>query len=239
VGANIEQLLNPFQIIYFQKKCFSLFLGMIPKTELSSFNYILEDALIEKMSKVAQIRSFNKNDIIIDVGQELAYVPLLLSGNVKVMREDEDGNDLLLYVLESGDTCAMSLTCCMAKSVSKIRAVADSDTKVVMIPVDEMANWFNTNESWRMFILQSYQVRFNEMLETIDTLAFLKMDERLYKYLTDQVKLTASEVLQITHQNIAEDLNTSRVVVSRLLKQLEKEGKITLGRNKITVLEYV
>jgi CRP/FNR family transcriptional regulator len=212
---------------------------MIPKEQLSAFSYVLEDGLIDKMSKVAQIRSFKKDDIIIDVGQDLSAIPLLLSGNVKVLREDEDGNDLLLYVLESGDTCAMSLTCCMAKSVSKIRAIADSDTEVVMIPVEEMADWFNNNESWRMFILQSYQVRFNEMLETIDTIAFLKMDERLYKYLTDQVKLTASEVLNLTHQNIARDLNTSRVVVSRLLKQLEKEEKITLGRNKITVLEYV
>jgi CRP/FNR family transcriptional regulator len=212
---------------------------MIAKTELSSFNYLLDDALIEEMSKVSTLRSFKKNDIIIDVGQELAFVPLLLSGNIKVMREDDDGHDLLLYVLESGDTCAMSLTCCMSKSTSKIRAVADSDAKLVMIPVEKMADWFNNNDSWRMFILQSYQVRFNEMLETIDTLAFLKMDERLYKYLTDQVKLGASETLNLTHQNIAEDLNTSRVVISRLLKQLEKEGRITLGRNKITVLEYV
>jgi len=212
---------------------------MIQKTALSSFNYLLNDVLIEEMSQVATLRSFKKNDIIIDVGQELDYVPLLQSGNIKVMREDEEGKDLLLYVLESGDTCAMSLTCCMSKSVSKIRAVADTDAQLVMIPTEKMADWFNNNDSWRMFILQSYQVRFNEMLETIDTLAFLKMDERLYKYLTDQVKLGASETLNLTHQNIAEDLNTSRVVISRLLKQLENEGRITLGRNKITVLEYV
>ena len=212
---------------------------MVSKTDLASFSYILDEEIIDKMSAVASIKSFSKNDIIIDVGQELQSIPLLLSGNIKVMREDNDGNDLLLYVLESGDTCAMSLTCCMAKSVSKIRAVADSDTDVVMIPVSTMTDWFNSNESWRMFILQSYQVRFNEMLETIDTLAFLKMDERLYKYLTDQVKLTASAILSLTHQSIAEDLNTSRVVVSRLLKQLENEGKITLGRNKITILEYL
>lgn len=212
---------------------------MIPIQELSSFSYILDESLIKDMSAVASLRVFKKNDIIIDVGQELTAIPLLLSGNIKVMREDDAGNDILLYVLESGDTCAMSLTCCMAKSASKIRAIADSDTEVVMIPTQQMSDWFNTNNSWRMFILQSYQVRFNEMLETIDTLAFLKMDERLYKYLTDHVKLTASEVLNLTHKDIAEDLNTSRVVISRLLKQLEKEGRIALGRNKITVLEYV
>lgn len=101
-----------------------------------------------------------------------------------------------------------------------------------------MSEWFHSNESWRNFILQSYQIRFNEMLETIDTLAFLKMDERIYKYLTDQVKLNASNTIEITHQKISEDLNTSRVVVSRLLKQLEDEKKIKTGRHKIEVLEF-
>ncbi len=238
MAANIEHFLKPNQIFY-EQKTFSLFLSMIPQTELSSFSYLLDESLIEDISKIAQLAHFQKNDIIIDVGQELKFIPLLLEGNIKVLREDEEGNEMLLYVLESGDTCAMSLTCCMAKTQSKIRAVADSDTRVIMIPVEAMMNWFNTNESWRMFILQSYQMRFNEMLETIDTLAFLKMDERLYKYLRDQAKLTGDAVLNITHQNIAEDLNTSRVVISRLLKQLERAQKITLGRNKITVLEYV
>ena len=107
-----------------------------------------------------------------------------------------------------------------------------------MIPIANMRLWFHTNDSWRNFILQSYQIRFDEMLETIDALAFMKMDERLYKYLTDHVKLTASTTLEITHQEIAEDLHTSRVVVSRLLKQLEKEHKIELGRNKISGLEF-
>ena len=207
--------------------------------KLSSFSYILDEPLIKDMSAVSRLSVFKKNDIIIDIGQQLTAIPLLLSGNIKVMRGDDTGNDILLYVLESGDTCAMSLTCCMAKSVSKIRAIADSDTEVAMIPTQQMSEWFNTNNSWRMFILQSYQGRFNEMLETIDTLAFLKMDERLYKYLTDQVKLTASEVLTVTHQSIAQDLNTSREVISRLLKQLKKDRKIALGRNKIIVLEYV
>ena len=126
----------------------------------------------------------------------------------------------------------------MAKSASKIRAVADEDTSVIMIPLKYMQLWFNTNHSWRNFILESYQDRFDEMLETIDSIAFLKMDARLYKYLTDKVKLTASTTLNITHQEIAEDLHTSRVVISRLLKQLENEEKIKLGRHKIEILKF-
>ncbi|EDP71652.1 transcriptional regulator, Crp family protein [Flavobacteriales bacterium ALC-1] len=211
---------------------------MISKELLQPFHYAFDSEIIDSITNVAFVKTFKKHDIIIDIGQNLDFIPILISGNIKVLREDNDGNELLLYVLESGDTCAMSLTCCMAKSASKIRAIADDDATVIMIPIANMKLWFNTNESWRNFILQSYQVRFDEMLETIDTLAFMKMDARLFKYIIDQVKLNASTTLEITHQEIAEDLHTSRVVISRLLKQLEKEHKIELGRNKITVLEF-
>ncbi|MBV7268431.1 Crp/Fnr family transcriptional regulator [Winogradskyella luteola] len=211
---------------------------MISTELLKPFNYLFDSEIIENITKVSFLRTYNKTDIIIDIGEELNFIPLLIKGNIKVLREDNIGDELLLYVLESGDTCAMSLTCCMSKSVSKIRAIADEDVTVVMIPLENMKLWFNSNESWRNFILQSYQIRFDEMLETIDTLAFMKMDERLFKHLTDKVKLSASTDLEITHQEIAEDLHTSRVVISRLLKQLEKERKIKLGRNKIKVLEF-
>jgi len=202
------------------------------------FGYLFDEGLIRTISEVGILKEFKKDDIIIDIGQDLNYIPLLLEGNIRIIREDDSGHEILLYVLEHGDTCAMSLICCMKKSKSKIRASADKDSKVIMIPVHFMTEWFHKNESWRNFILQSYQIRFNEMLETIDTLAFMKMDERIYKYLTDQVKLNASKTIEITHQKIADDLNTSRVVVSRLLKQLEDEQKIRIGRNKIDVLEF-
>lgn len=211
---------------------------MISTQELSPLAYQFSNAFIRKIADVASIQQFTKNDIIIDIGQPLQFVPLLLEGNIKVLREDHEGSELLLYVLEYGDTCAMSLTCCMSKSASKIRAIADDHVKVAMIPIDYMNTWFHENKEWRNFILQSYQIRFDEMLETIDTLAFMKMDERLFKYLTDTVKLTGSTVLDITHSAIASDLNTSRVVISRLLKQLENNNKIQLGRNKITVIDF-
>ena len=211
---------------------------MVTKDILDPFSYLFDEEIISNISQIANIKTFKKNDIIIDIKEELKYVPLLIRGNIKVLREDNEGSELLLYVLESGDTCAMSLTCCMSKSASKIRAVADEDVKLIMIPIDKMYLWYHNNESWRNFILQSYQTRFDEMLETIDTLAFMKMDERLLKYLKDKVKLSSSPSLEITHQEIAEDMHTSRVVISRLLKQLEKESKIKLGRNKISVLEF-
>lgn len=211
---------------------------MIQEALLTQFAHYFDDFIIKNISTYGTIKHFKKDEIITDVNQDLTHVPLLLKGNIKVLREDANDNEFLLYTLEVGDTCSMSLTCCMQKSRSKIRAVADKDSTVIMIPNHKMTEWFHTNESWRNFILQSYQVRFNEMLETIDTLAFMKMDERLYKYLIDHVKLNASTSISKTHQEIAEDLNTSRVVISRLLKQLENEKKILLSRNKIEVLDF-
>jgi CRP/FNR family transcriptional regulator len=201
------------------------------------YNHILDENLIDEIFKIGLFKSFKKDDIIIDIDQKLEYIPLLLSGHIKILREDNNGNELLIYFLEAGETCTMSLTCCMGTSKSKIRAVAEKDSSLLMIPVENMRTWFHNNESWRMFILESYQTRFDEMLEAIDNLAFMKMDERLYKYLINQTVLHDSKNVFVKHQDIAEDLHTSRVVISRLLKQLENEDKIKLSRNKIEVLD--
>lgn len=200
------------------------------------FRHVLDDELITEIEKVGSLKTFLKDDIIIDINQQLHYIPLLLGGDIKILREDEEGNELLIYFLEAGETCAMSLTCCMGTTKSKIRAVAEKDSTIVMIPVENMQNWFHNNESWRNFILQSYQIRFDEMLQAIDNIAFMRMDKRLHKYLRNQSTLNDSKTILIKHQDIAEDLHTSRVVISRLLKQLEKENKIKLGRNKIEIL---
>ena len=201
------------------------------------FNHLLDDNLIKEIYLSGVFKTFKKQDIIIDINQTLNHIPLLLIGSIKILREDNDGNDLLIYFLGAGETCTMSLTCCMGASKSKVRAVAEKDSSLVMIPVALMQKWFHNNESWRNFILESYQTRFNEMLETIDNLAFMKMDERLYKYLIHKTKLNNSNTIIVKHIDIAEDLHTSRVVISRLLKQFENSKKIKLSRNKIEVLQ--
>ena len=200
------------------------------------FAHTLDEDLIKEISKNGKFKKFKKDDIIIDINQALTFIPLLLTGDIKIIREDSDGNELLIYFLEAGETCTMSLTCCLGTTKSKIRAVAEKDSSLVMIPVENMQTWFHNNASWRNFILQSYQIRFDEMLEAIDSLAFMKMDERLYKYLKNMAMVDESKTISIKHQDIAEDLNTSRVVVSRLLKKLENENKIKLGRNKIVIV---
>tara|TARA_R110002050_G_scaffold4573_2_gene22140 strand:- start:48557 stop:49195 length:639 start_codon:yes stop_codon:yes gene_type:complete len=200
------------------------------------FASTLDENLIKEIFEKGIFKNFKKNEIIIDINQPLNFIPLLLNGDIKILREDSDGNELLIYFLEAGETCTMSLTCCMDTTKSKIRAVAEKDTTLIMIPVEQMQQWFQNNESWRNFILRSYQNRFDEMLEAIDNIAFMKMDERLYKYLINKTVLNSSKTIEVKHQDIAEDLHTSRVVISRILKQLENENKIKLGRNKIEIL---
>ncbi|GAA3571172.1 Crp/Fnr family transcriptional regulator [Snuella lapsa] len=200
------------------------------------FDYILDKNLIAEIFETGTFKKYLKNDIIIDIDQPLTHIPLLLDGNIKILREDKKGNELLIYFLEAGETCTMSLTCCMGTTKSKIRAVAEKDSTLIMIPVQKMQDWLDNNSSWRNFILESYQTRFTEMLETIDNLAFMKMDERLYKHLKEKSKLHGSNTIIVKHLDIAEDLHTSRVVISRLLKQLENDKKIKLSRNKIEIL---
>ena len=164
-------------------------------------------------------------------------MPLLLNGAIKILREDEKGDELVLYYLEKGDTCAMTLSCCIGQVKSKIRAVSETEVELIMLPKEKMATWLGTYKTWQAYILQSYHNRMDELLEAVDTIAFLKMDERLFKYLKDKAMVTHNDVLQVTHKEISEDLHTSRVVISRLLKKLENEGRIDLFRNSIKVLE--
>ncbi len=201
------------------------------------FGYLFEDELLQDIMTYGVVREVKEGDLLLDIGQPIIAMPLLLSGAIKILREDDNGDELNLYFIEQGDTCAVTLTCCMNNKKSEIRAVAEVDTKLIMIPIQKMGEWMSKYKSWQNFILQSYNERLNEMLEAIDNIAFLRMDERLLKFLKDKAKINRNQILHITHQDIANDLHTSRVVVSRLLKALEKEDKIELHRNQIKVID--
>ncbi len=202
----------------------------------NAYTGILEPALIEEIEAVATLKTFQTGDIIIDIGQYIRSMPLLLTGAIKIMREDEKEGELLLYYLAKGETCTMSIACCLGNKKSEIRAQAEMETVVAMIPNQYLNEWLVKYSSWRTFILNSYSSRMNEMLGAIDNLAFSKMEDRIMNYLKEKVKLTEDRILTVTHQDIALDLNTSRVVVSRILKKLENEDKIVLLRNEIRVL---
>ena len=163
-------------------------------------------------------------------------MPLLLNGAIKILREDIDEGELLLYFIEKGDTCAMSMTCCMGQSKSEIKAVAENDGQVIMIPVSKMELWLGKYKSWSNFVFNGYNNRLKEMLLAIDNLAFMKLDQRLLKHLRDKSKINNSIYINATHQEIANELNTSRVVISRLLKALENDGKIKLHRATIEII---
>ena len=203
-----------------------------------AYSYIFEEALLDEIAKVAIYKEFKADDYLIEIGDYIKTMPLLLTGAIKILREDENGDELLLYFLERGDTCAMTLTCCMGQSKSRIRAIAETDGAMLMIPVEKMEEWLTKYKTWRNFVFDSYNVRLNEMLEAIDTLAFMNLDERVYKYLTDKAKVIGDTEIKNTHQEIAYEMHTSRVVISRLLKALEMQGKIKLNRNKIEILQF-
>lgn len=202
-----------------------------------NYGFLFEDALLEDIAKVAAYKKIEVNTTIIDVDDYIVSMPLVLNGAIKILREDTDGDELVLYYLEIGDTCAMTLSCCMGQTKSKIKAVTETEVELLMIPKQKMTEWLTSYKSWQEFVLQSYHNRLQEFLEAIDTIAFLNMDKRLLKYLKDKAIVNRNDIIHVTHQEIANDLHTSRVVVSRLLKALEKQSKIKLNRNQIHVLE--
>lgn len=201
-----------------------------------SFEGVFENELINEISEVVNLVEFEEGDILIDFGQYMKAMPLLIKGAIKVMREDFDEGELLLYFLEKGDTCAMTMACCIGNNKSEIRAIAENEGIVAMIPVGKMEEWMGKYKSWRAFVFQSYNSRFNELLSAIDNIAFKHMDERLENYLNEKSKVNNSKFLTQTHQEIAYELNSSRVVISRLLKAMENDGKIILNRNNIELL---
>lgn len=200
------------------------------------FGHLFEEELLEEIKKIGVLKEISEGELLMDIGNYVTAMPLLISGAIKVMREDDDGDELLLYFLERGNTCAMTLSCCLGQKKSEIRAVAETDTKLIMITVQKMEEWTSKYKSWRNFVFNSYQNRLDEMLETIDNIAFKNMDERLWNYLQEKVRIGKSTNISKTHQEIAYDLHTSRVVISRLLKTLENKGKIKLQRNAIEVI---
>jgi len=196
----------------------------------------LEEKLIDEIITVGRLKKVKAGSYIISPGVDAQEIPLVIEGTLKVMRQDSDANEIFLYYLEGGETCAMSITCCLEHKKSEFSAIAEEDSLLWLIPVQAMDSWVAKYESFRRFVFRAYQARFDELLQAIDSVAFMKMDERLFKYLLDKKQASGSFVIHKTHEQIANELNTSRVVVSRLLKKLEQEGKIEQYRNRIEVL---
>ena len=200
------------------------------------FSSLSEKGLQEAIIEHGMVMQFEEGKVIMDFGEYINLVPLVVSGSIKVIRENEEGKEILLYYLTPGQTCSISFSCCMAHKQSIIRTTTEEPTTIIGIPIKFIDLWISQYQSWKQFIMQSYDNRMLDLLQVIDSIAFKQMDVRLWEYLQKKHQATQNPILQITHSEIANELNASREAISRLLKQLEKRSMVRLGRNQITLL---
>lgn len=205
----------------------------------SLFGEIFEEALLEEITRVGSLRDVPADFELMDIGEPIKGVPLMLSGAIKISREDVNGDELLLYYLEEGDSCTMTMAWEMGQQKSQIRAVTELPSQLIMVPLTAVEDWSTRFPSWRKFIFQSYHKRMEELLATVDSIAFDQLEKRLWEYLLEKKRVVKANTLSITHQTIAQEMHSSRVVISRLLKRLEVENKIRLHRNAIEFFDPV
>lgn len=196
---------------------------------------LTDPKLLDRLMEKGQFSTFEPGEMLMKPGQFVKAVPLVLEGSIKIMRMDEEGKELFLYYLETGETCALSLTCCSAARPSEIKAVVEEKLTVLFIPIQVHEQLTDEFKQWKDFVSSTYQHRFQEMLVVLDAVAFKKMDERLMNYIVTKMKQLKTNELHTTHQEVANELGTAREVISRLLKQLEKKKWIELGRNVIYI----
>lgn len=203
------------------------------KKIFSSFS----SSLVDDIEKNSVIQEFKAGDIIMRTGQYIKNTVLVLNGSIKVYREGEDGGEFFMYYLQSGQACAISMICATKNEQSKIMAKVVEDVQLVMVPLSLMDKWMMQHRSWYEFVIGTYRSRFEEVLEVVDSIAFRAMDERLEFYLKRHKDACGCLDLKLSHQEIADELNTSREVISRLLKKLEQRGTLKLHRNHIELLK--
>ena len=195
-----------------------------------------EPGLMEVIEKEAVQRSFRAGDVIMRTGQYIKSTALVLEGQIKIYRENQDGGEFLMYYLGPGQACAVSMICAIQSQTSEIMAIAEEDTEVLMIPVQMMDDLLNKYKSWYQFVIQTYRGRFDELLSVVDNIAFHNMDERLEFYLKRHADKSGKKIMEVSHQQIADDLNSSREVISRLLKKMEQRNLVKLHRNMIELI---
>jgi CRP/FNR family transcriptional regulator, anaerobic regulatory protein len=204
---------------------------------LPFFDTQFEPELVKEIEQFGEWKHFSEGALIMDYGKYIRMMPIIVKGTVKVMRMDESGKELLLYYLESNESCSMAYSCCMEARKSEVRAIAEEDVDIIGIPLIKLEEWLCKYPGWKTYIMRSFNDRFLELLKSIESIAFHKLDERLVAYLREKQRISGSSALKLSHAQIADELATSRVVISRLLKQLENNKKIILYRNEIKLLK--
>lgn len=206
-------------------------------TFINKFSSVFEPELLAELETKSMVMQVNGGETMLNPGQTIRAVPIVLSGTFKVSRINEEGQELLLYYVKEGESCAMTFTCCMMAHTSVIKGSAEEDSELLCIPVDVMDDWMMRYRTWKRFVMTTILNRFTEVLKSIDEVAFKKLDDRLVHYLREKSKATGSSLVNLSHQQIADELNTNRVVISRLLKKLELDKKLLLYRNQIKLLK--
>jgi CRP/FNR family transcriptional regulator, anaerobic regulatory protein len=194
--------------------------------------------LQREFEKHAHLRLIEADQTLMETGRYIKFIPIIKSGCIRVLRQNEDGNETFLYHLMGGETCAVSLTCCSIQRLSEVKAVAEEDTELWTIPIQYLEEWQKYRE-WREFIGMTYQKRFNRLLEVIDQIAFENLDQRLWNYLKARAQAQNTQVLNISHEQIAQELNIQRESATRLIKKLKQLEYIEAGRNQIRILRKI
>ena len=200
------------------------------------FEAIFEPDLLQEISRFGVLKHFKEGDIIMDYGKYIRMMPMVIKGTLKVLKKDETGKEILLYYLSSNESCSMAYSCCLEAKKSEVKAIAEEDVDLIAIPHTKLDEWLCKYPGWKNYIMRSFNLRFLELLKSIESIAFHKLDDRLISYLKEKQRLSGSSVIRVSHYLIADELATSRVVISRLLKQLENDGRIILYRNEIKLL---
>ena len=194
----------------------------------------IDSQLNAEIEKNSIIKTYKAHEILMSPGDNINSIPIVLKGSIRIVLENDNGNEFFLYHIFPNESCAMSLTCCQAMKKSEIKAIVEDDAELLMIPVRYVDEWMKYPE-WKKFVSDIQAQRFTELLETIELIAFSKLDEQLWSYLMKRVQAMGNNTLKITHQEIANELNSPREVITRLLNQLQKQNKISLSRNTIFV----
>lgn len=192
--------------------------------------------LTDKLAEIGFSKKFAEGETILNENAYIQAIPIVTSGSIRVMRTDEEGREILLYYIQSGESCIMSFLGGLHHDTSKVKAIAENETEILFIPIDKVNLLIKDFPEWLDYIFRLYHKRFEELLEVVNAVAFKKMDERLLTFIKKKGELTQSTTLYVTHEQLANELGTARVVVSRLLKQMEDVGLVKLGRNKITLV---
>lgn len=192
--------------------------------------------LVEKLQQYSIRKEFKAGSMILNENAHIRSIPIVIKGTLKVIRTEEDGREILLYYIKAGESCIMSFLGGLHNETSKVKAEVEDNAEILFLPIEKVSLFIKEYPQWLDYIFRLYHKRFEELLEIINAIAFKKVDERLLSLLNKKIELTGKNTLLITHEQLANELGTARVVVSRLLKQLEEIGKVKLGRNKITLV---